>query len=90
MTENAVKHGKVKDQRSEAVDRLGNCSTMSFGDYLRTRSEIGLTRMLIDLALEPQDPFKPDARRNFRKGFVLATVFSTAFIAWFFWFNVIR
>jgi hypothetical protein len=90
MTEDTVRHGKVKDPRFETEKGSGNCAPLNFGGYVETRPEIGLTRMLLNLVLEPQDPFKPDARRNFRKGFVLATVFSAGFIVWFIWFNVIR
>jgi hypothetical protein len=90
MTEDTARHGKVKNSRFEAEEGSGNCAPLNFGGYVETRPEIGLTRMLLNLVLEPQDPFKPDARRNFRKGFVLATVFSAGFIVWFIWFNVIR
>jgi hypothetical protein len=85
-----VKIEDRKDTGFEPQHGSGDCADLSFTDYLNTRPEIGLTRMLLNLALEPANPFKPDARRNFRKGFVLFTVFSAAFIAWFVWFNVIR
>jgi hypothetical protein len=90
MTEDTVKLEDLEDERFEAKEGARNCAPLNFGGYVETRPEIGLTWMLLNLALEPQDPFKPDARRNFRKGFVLATVFSAAFIAWLLWFNVIR
>jgi hypothetical protein len=90
LTEDAVKYESVTDERSDAKEGSGNFAGLNFGDYLETRSEVGLTRFLLNLALEPQNPFKPDARRNYRKGFILATVFSALFIAWFVWFNVFR
>jgi hypothetical protein len=85
-----VKHESVAGERSEVQEGSGNFADLNFGDYLETRPEIGLTRFLLNLALEPQNPFKPDARRNFRKRFIVATVFSAVFIAWLVWFNVIR
>lgn len=85
-----MRQGKVKDARFEAQEESGNSAGLNFSDYLETRPEVGLTRMLLNLVLEPQEPFKRDARRNFRRGFILATVFSAALIAWFVWFNVIR
>ncbi len=59
-------------------------------EYLDTRPELGLRRMLANLALEPRDPFKPEGRRTFRKGFIMAAFFLTAFVAWFAWFNLVR
>lgn len=85
-----MEHQEVEDARFEAQEGAGSFAGLDFGEYLRTRPEIGFTRMLLNFALEPQGPFKPDARRNFRKGFVLAVMVFTAFIAWVLWFNVIR
>lgn len=85
-----MKHEKVEDARFEAQEGAGNFANLDFGGYLGRRPEIGFTRMLLNFAFEPQYPFKPDARRNFRKGFVLAVVVFTAFIAWLLWFNVIQ
>lgn len=85
-----MKHEKVEDTRFEAQEGAGNFAGLDFGDYLGTRPEIGFTRMLLNVAFESQYRLKPDARRNFRKGFVLAVVVFTAFIAWLLWFNVIR
>lgn len=90
LTDDAVKHQEVEDARFEAQEGAGNFAGLDFGEYLGTRPEIGFTRMLLNFAFEPQYPFKPDTRRNFRKGFVLAVVVFTAFIAWLLWFNVIR
>jgi hypothetical protein len=85
-----VKYDSVTDERSEVQEGSGNFAGLNFGDHLETRPEVGLTRFLLNLALEPQNPFKPDARRSFRKGFVLATLFSAVFLVWLLWFNVIR
>ena len=40
-------------------------------EYLSRRPDLGLEKMLLNLALEPASPFDPQARRNFKKGFVL-------------------
>jgi hypothetical protein len=85
-----VKIEDRKDTGFEPQHVSGDCADLGFTDYLDTRPETGLTRMLLNLALEPANPFKPDGSRNFRKGFGLVTVFSAAFIAWLVWFNVIR
>ncbi len=74
----------------EREEQAANVGESSLIRYLNARSGIGLTKMVADLALEPQGPFKPDAPRTFRKGFVIAVLFSAAFAAWFVWFNLIR
>lgn len=69
----------------EAAESRGNLAA-----YLQLRPELGLGRMMANLALELQDPFKPNVRRKARKGFVVTVLFTTALIAWFAWFNLVR
>jgi hypothetical protein len=59
-------------------------------DYLEARPECGLGRMLANLALQPRHPFKPNARRVARKGFVFIALTVVALLGWFAWFNLIR
>lgn len=85
-----MRREKLESEGVERGQQETNIAERSLIRYLDARSEIGLTKMVADLALDPQDPFKPDARRTVRKGFVIAVLFSGAFAAWFLWFNVIR
>ena len=55
--------------------------------YLSRRPDLGLEKMLLNLALEPASPFDPQARRNFKKGFVLALLIALGLVATFFYFN---
>jgi len=50
-------------------------------------SDLGLDKMLLNLALEPASPFDPQARRNFKKGFVLALLIASGLAATFLYFN---
>ena len=55
--------------------------------YLSRRPDLGLEKMLLNLALEPASPFDPQARRNFKKGFVLAILIALGLAVTFFYFN---
>jgi hypothetical protein len=55
--------------------------------YLSRRPDLGLEKMLLNLALEPASPFDPQARRNFKKGFVLVLLIALGLAATFFYFN---
>ena len=65
-------------------------SRMLFEIYFRARSDIGFLKMLLDLALEPRDPFKPWERRRWKKGFVGALLFVLAAIGWFGYFSLVK
>ena len=55
--------------------------------YLSRRPDLGLDKMLLNLGLEPASPFDPQARRNFKKGFVLALLIALGLAATFLYFN---
>jgi hypothetical protein len=59
-----------------------------FKDYFRSRSDIGFLKMLLDLALEPRNPFKPWEPRKAKKGFVVAMLFLLIVCAWFGYFSL--
>lgn len=83
-------HRKLEDVGLEPEQRAATSAQLDLAAYFDSRPEIGFAKMFFNLALEPQNPFKRDARRIFRKGFVIAAVFSALFAAWCVWFNVIR
>ena len=56
-------------------------------DYLRRRPDMGLDKLLLDLALDPASPFDPRGRRRLRKGFVLIMLVATGIAATFVYFN---
>jgi hypothetical protein len=55
--------------------------------YLSRRPDLGLEKMLLNLALEPASPFDPQARRNFKKGFVLFLLIVLGLASTFVYFN---
>ena len=56
-------------------------------NYLRRRPDVGLGKLLLDLALDPASPFDPRGRRRLRKGFVLVMLVATGIAATFVYFN---
>ncbi len=85
-----VEPQKLEDVEPESDNGAGTTEDMTLRSYLNSRPEIGLGKVLANLALEPREPFKQEGRRSFRKGFVITLVFSAMFLAWFLWFNFIR
>ena len=61
-----------------------------FEDYFRSRPDIGFLKMLLDLALEPRDPFKLWERRRWKKGFVTVLLFVLAALGWFGYFSLVK
>ena len=55
--------------------------------YLSGRLDLGLDKMLLNLALEPANPFDPKRKRKFRKDFVLVLLVALALAATFVYFN---
>jgi hypothetical protein len=55
--------------------------------YLEGRRDLGFWKGLLDLVLEPQNPFEPEKRRETSKDFVLAAVLIGLPIGAFFYFN---
>ena len=57
-------------------------------EYFKFRPDIGFGKMLLDVALEPGNPFKPWESRKLKKGFVAATLFLLTALAWFVYFSL--
>ena len=57
--------------------------------YLSRRPDLGLEKMLLNLAFEPASPFDPRARRNFKKGFVLFLLTVLGLASTFVYFNLL-
>jgi len=58
------------------------------GDYLRSRREFGLSTAILNVVLEPPNPFEPQARRQLRKAFVLAVLWLLTLAGVFAYFNL--
>ena len=56
-------------------------------NYLRRQPDVGLDKLLLDLALDPASPFDPQGRRRLKKGFVLVVLVATGMVGTFIYFN---
>ena len=61
-----------------------------FAEHFRLRPDIGFAKMLLDIALNPRDPFKPWERRRVKKGFVATALLLLLAAAWFSYFNLLH
>ena len=59
----------------------------ALANYLRHRPDVGLDKLLLELALDPASPFDPRGRRRLRKGFVLIMLVAMGIAATFVYFN---
>jgi capsular polysaccharide biosynthesis protein len=75
------------DNNSLAREEAAREVHQALVQYLSRQSDLGLDKMLLNLALEPASPFDPQARRNFKKGFVLALLIALGLAVTFFYFN---
>jgi flagellar basal body-associated protein FliL len=56
--------------------------------YFSSRRDMGLDKILLNLAFQPANPFDPKRKRKFRKGFVLLLLVVLALVATFVYFNI--
>jgi hypothetical protein len=82
-----MSHCADNNPRTLARDEAAREVHQALVQYLSRRPDLGLDKMLLNLALEPASPFDPQARRNFKKGFVLAILIVLGLAATFFYFD---
>jgi hypothetical protein len=58
--------------------------------YFRQRPDIGLGKAIVNLALNPRNPFEPEAWRMPRRGFLFVAVPFALAAGWFLYFNFAR
>ena len=59
-----------------------------FVEYFKSRPDIGFRNMLLDIALNPPNPFKPWEPRKVKKGSGAAVLFLLIACAWFGYFSL--
>ena len=59
-----------------------------FVEYFNSRPDIGFGKLLLDVALEARDPFKPWETRKWKKGFLAAVLILLLAAAWFGYWNM--
>ena len=55
--------------------------------YFRSRPDLGLWKSIVDLLLQPKNPFEPQLRRRPRRDFVLLVVLAGMPVGAFVYFN---
>ena len=55
--------------------------------YFRSRPDLGLWKSILDLVLQPKNPFEPQLRRRPRRDFVLLVVLAGMPVGAFVYFN---
>ena len=58
--------------------------------YFKSRPDIGFKNLLLDVALEARDPYKPWEPRRWKKGFVAAVLVLLLAAAWFGVWNILN
>lgn len=59
-----------------------------FVKYFKSRPDIGFGKLLLDIAFEPRNPFKPWEPRKMKKGFVAAVLYLLMACVWFGYFSL--
>ena len=59
-------------------------------EYFHERPDIGLWKAVVRIALDPPNPFKPEARRMPRAEFLFVAGLLTFTVAWSLCFNFVR
>ena len=59
-------------------------------DYFRRRRDTGFWKAVANIALYPPNPFKTEARRLTRPGFLIAAGLFASAVGWFLYFNLAR
>lgn len=73
------------------VKRITSDETQAWlKDYFRRRPDIGLGKAVVNLALNPRNPFEPEKRRLPRREFLFGAGMLLSVVAWFFYFNFAR
>lgn len=79
----------LAEQESQPVGHQETAREVHYAlvEYLSRRPDLGLDKMLLNMALQPANPFDLLGRRNFRKGFVLVMLVALGLAATFAYFN---
>jgi hypothetical protein len=62
----------------------------SLKEYFGRLPDIGLGKAVVNLCLNPQNPFEPEKRRLPRRGFLFGAGMFLSAVAWFLYFNFAR
>jgi hypothetical protein len=78
----------MEPQAESAIEAQPQDSRKLVVEHFKSRSDIGFGKLLLDVALEARDPFKPWEPRKWRKGFLAAVLVGLLAAAWFSYWNM--
>ena len=61
-----------------------------FKGYFRARPDVGFWKAIMDLILEPRNPFEPEKWRRPKLEFLIGAGLFAAAVGWFAYFNLTR
>ena len=80
----------MKTKSESAIEAQPLNSRKLIARYFESRPDIGFRKLLLDVALEARDPFKPWEPRKVKKGFVAAVLVVLLAAAWFGFWNILN
>jgi len=80
----------MRTQAESAIEAQPQNSRKLIDRYFKSRPDIGIGKLLLDVALEARDPFKSWEPRKLKKGFVAAVLVVLLAVAWFGYWNILR
>ena len=80
----------METQAESAIEAQSQESRKLIVDYFNSRPDIGFGNLLLDVALEARDPFKPWEPRKLNKGFLAAVLVLLLAAGWFGYWNILN
>ncbi len=80
----------MKTKAESAIEAQPQNSRKLIDRYFKSRPDIGIGKLLLDVALEARDPFKSWEPRKWKKGFVAAVLVVLLAVAWFVYWNILN
>ena len=80
----------METKAESAIEAQPQNSRKLIDRYFKSRPDIGIGKLLLDMALEARDPFKSWEPRKWKKGFVAAVLVVLLAVAWFVYWNILN
>ena len=80
----------METKAESAIEAQPQNSRKLIDRYFKSRPDIGIGNLLLDVALEARDPFKSWEPRKWKKGFLAAVLGVLLAAAWFGYWNILN
>jgi hypothetical protein len=80
----------METKAESAIEAQPQNSRKLIDRYFKSRPDIGIGNLLLDVALEARDPFKSWEPRKLKKGFLAAMLVLLLAAAWFGFWNILN